>query len=133
MAGKEVLPVLGEQRAILYRVGDDLRREFTEGNGDISAALHDIGVDSLYVTNKLVLRQLHYILASERIFKKEFEVTEGRVESQIDDILRRKDRQNTSIISRFLDIHPEYLVHLRMIDWLLGIQEVSENLEFPWQ
>lgn len=133
MTGKEVLPILGEQKAALYRIGNDLKREFTERNGDISIALRNIGVDNLYVINKLVLRQLHHILANEGSFKKAFEMTEGQVEGQIDDILRKKDRQETSIVSRFLDIHPEYLVHLRMIDWLLGIQEVGENLELPLQ
>ena len=97
MVGKEVLPILEERRAVLYRVGDNLRKEFTERNSDISATLHNIGVDNLHVINKLALRQLHNILANERSFKKAFEVTEGQVESQIDDILRRKDRQETSI------------------------------------
>lgn len=136
--GKEILPdnavaipFSREQKAVLYKIGSGLREEFTERNADISTTLHEIGADNLYIVNKLVVAQLHDILANEKSLREEFEETEGRAESQLEAILRRKDKQETSGIFRFLDVHSEYLVHLRMIDWLLGIQEINESLELP--
>lgn len=133
MKEKEIL--LPENQAgeiALWRIGSDLKEDFL-GRDDISVFLRRIEVKDSYIINKLIVNRLHYILASEKGLRERLESTEGEIENQLGTLLQLENRQETTRIFRFLDTHPEHLIYLRAIDWLLGIQEISENLELQRQ
>jgi len=138
MAGKEIFPFDGEikpfskrEEIIFYEIGTDLRKEFTEKNADTAVFLQKIGIGNSFLINRLTKSELHSILTEERVLRERFKATGGEFESKLEEYLRRTNKEETVHIFRFLDSRPEYLIRLRAIDWLLGIQEVSEDLELP--
>ena len=141
MAGKEILPFNREltkllsrgEEITLCRIGDELGKEFERGNDDINAFLRRVGANSAYVINRLIIVELHNILSEKGTLRESFEITEGQAKNQMEVALKWENREETVRIFHFLDNNPEHLVHLKAIDWLLGIQEVDENLELVRQ
>jgi len=81
-----------------------------------------------YLANRLVIKELHNILESNPETKLSIETTQGQFEETLRKMLCEHVRKETIRIFHFIDNHPEYLVHVEVIDWLLGIQEIKENL-----
>lgn len=102
--------------------------EFPPADEKIIAFLEKKHTTSDYLANKLAIKELHNILESNPETKLSIEITQGQFEEKLRKTLYEYVRRETIRIFHFIDNHPEYLVHVEAIDWLLGIQKTKENL-----